>query len=66
LSFTGKGFFYNSGLQLSLTYGCNNGDIHKKGLQITVEDHSKPMGMLKIDHLKKLLKMDRIKVFEEI
>ena len=30
----------------------------KKGLPITVEEASKPMGMLKIDHFKELFKMD--------
>jgi phosphonoacetaldehyde hydrolase len=32
-----------------------------KGLPITVEEASKPMGMLKIDHFRELFKMERIK-----
>jgi phosphonoacetaldehyde hydrolase len=35
--------------------------FHKKGIPITVEEASKPMGMLKIDHIRELFKYPRIR-----
>jgi 2-aminoethylphosphonate--pyruvate transaminase/phosphonoacetaldehyde hydrolase len=51
----------------TIDYGCRAPlqvflDIfQKKGIPITKEEASKPMGMLKIEHIRELFKMERIK-----